>query len=55
MSSHILIIRLSAFGDVAMIDEGQIANIIVPIDEFEDPLSPETGNSSSLDEKVLKC
>ena len=41
-----------------LIDEGQIANIIVPIDEFEDPLSPESsfgvniGYDRDIDEKI---
>lgn len=41
-----------------LISEGQIANIIVPIDEFEDPLSPESsfgvniGYDRDLDEKI---
>ena len=41
-----------------LIDEGQIANIVVPIDEFEDPLSPENsfgvnlGYNSDINEKI---
>ena len=41
-----------------LIDEGQIANIVVPIDEFEDPLSPENsfgvnlGYDSDINEKI---
>ena len=41
-----------------LIDEGQIVNIIVPIDEFEDPLSPESsfgvniGYDRDIDEKI---
>ena len=41
-----------------LIDEGQIANIIVPIEEFEDPLSPESsfgvniGYDRKIDEKI---
>ena len=41
-----------------LIDEGQIANILVPIDEFEDPLSPENsfgvnlGYNSDINEKI---
>ena len=41
-----------------LIDEGQIANIIVPIEEFENPLSPESsfgvniGYDRKIDEKI---
>ena len=41
-----------------LIDEGQIANIIIPIEEFEDPLSPESsfgvniGYSRKINEKI---
>ena len=41
-----------------LIDEGQIANIIIPIEEFEDPLSPESsfgvniGYSREINEKI---
>ena len=41
-----------------LIDEGQIANIIVPIEEFENPLSPESsfgvniGYDRDIDEKI---
>ena len=41
-----------------LIDEGQIANIVVPIDEFEEPLSPESsfgvnlGYDSDINEKI---
>ena len=41
-----------------LIDESQIANIIVPIEEFEDPLSPESsfgvniGYERDIDEKI---
>ena len=41
-----------------LIDEGQIANIIIPIEEFEDPLNPESsfginiGYSREINEKI---
>ena len=41
-----------------LIDEGQIANIIIPVEEFEDPLSPESsfgvniGYNREIDRKI---